>query len=282
MAILTISRQFGSSGREIGLAVANIMGYEYIDRQKILEDMGKEGAFWKDKAEHFDENYPNLWERNDWAYRGFVALNQSYFLQHALKGDVVIMGRGGNFLLKQFPFVLKVRITAPLENRIERIMLREGVNREIAQYLIEKADTEMAKAVYTIYGRNIDDPEEYDFVFDTAQKSQDEIVSIIKDALIEKTKYQTPEAMEALKLRAIAAKMKAAILTDPQLLISDFDVDPKEEGLAEYGFVVKGIVHTERDVDRIKEMVKEMAEGLPVEFHIVIRTFPRFGRLRFS
>jgi cytidylate kinase len=282
MAILTISRQFGSGGREIGHAVAEAMHYEYIDRQKILEDMSKEGAFWKDKAEYFDENYPDLWERSDWAYRGFVALNQSYFLQHAVKGNVVIMGRGGNFLLKQFPFVLKVRIIAPLEKRIERIMVREGVNKEIAQYLIERADTEMAKAVYIIYGKNIDDPGEYDFVFDTAKKSQDEIVSIIKNALIEKDKYQTPEAMEALKLRALAEKIKAAILTDPQLLISTLDVDPKEEGLVKYGFIVQGVVHRKEDIGKIEEIAKKMAGDLPVEFHITSRTFPRFGRLRFS
>jgi len=282
MAILTISRQFGSGGREIGHAVAEAMHYEYIDRQKILEDMSKEGAFWKDKAEYFDENYPDLWERSVWAYRGFVALNQSYFLQHAVKGNVVIMGRGGNFLLKQFPFVLKVRIIAPLEKRIERIMVREGVNKEIAQYLIERADTEMAKAVYIIYGKNIDDPGEYDFVFDTAKKSQDEIVSIIKNALIEKDKYQTPEAMEALKLRALAEKIKAAILTDPQLLISTLDVDPKEEGLVKYGFIVQGVVHRKEDIGKIEEIAKKMAGDLPVEFHITSRTFPRFGRLRFS
>jgi len=282
MAILTISRQFGSGGREIGHAVAEAMHHEYIDRQKILEDMSKEGAFWKDKAEYFDENYPDLWERSDWAYRGFVALNQSYFLQHAVKGNVVIMGRGGNFLLKQFPFVLKVRIIAPLEKRIERIMVREGVNKEIAQYLIERADTEMAKAVYIIYGKNIDDPGEYDFVFDTAKKSQDEIVSIIKNALIEKDKYQTPEAMEALKLRALAEKIKAAILTDPQLLISTLDVDPKEEGLVKYGFIVQGVVHRKEDIGKIEEIAKKMAGDLPVEFHITSRTFPRFGRLRFS
>jgi len=282
MAILTISRQYGSGGRETGHAVAEAMHYEYIDRQKILEDMSKEGAFWKDKAEYFDENYPDLWERSDWAYRGFVALNQSYFLQHAVKGNVVIMGRGGNFLLKKFPFVLKVRIIAPLEKRIERIMAREGVNKEIAQYLIERADTEMAKAVYIIYGKNIDDPGEYDSVFDTAKKSQDEIVSIIKNALIEKDKYQTPEAMEALKLRALAEKIKAAILTDPQLLISALDVDPKEEGLAKYGFIVQGLVHRKEDIGKIEEIAKKMAGNLPVEFHITSRTFPRFGRLRFS
>ena len=156
------------------------MSYDYVDRKRILDDMRREGLQWKDKAEYFDENYPDVWERSDWAYKGFVALNQSHFLQHAVKGNTVIMGRGGNFLLKQFPFVLKVRTVAPVEKRVERIMAREGINSENAKYLIEKADSEMSKAVYLIYGRNLDDPKEYDMVFDTSQKSQDEIVSILK------------------------------------------------------------------------------------------------------
>jgi cytidylate kinase len=282
MAILTISRQFGSGGREIGRTIADVMNYEYVDRQKIIDDMRNEGQLWKNKAEYFDENYPDIWERSDWAYRGFVALNQSHFLQHAVKGDAVIMGRGGNFLLKRFPFVLKVRTVAPIEKRVERIMAREGINSENASYLIEKADSEMAKAVYLIYGRNLDDPKEYDMVFDTSQKSQDEIIAILKDAIIEKDKYKTPEALQALELRALAEKIKATILSDPGFHISALDVDPKEEGLSKYGFIVQGLVHRKEDIGKIEEMVKKMAGGLPVEFRVTSRTFPRFGRLKFS
>jgi len=282
MAVLTLSRQYGSGGREIGRAIAEVMKYEYVDRQKIIDDMRDEGGLWKDKAEYFDENYPDVWERSDWAYRGFVALNQSHFLQHAIKGDAVLMGRGGNFLLRQFPFVLKVRTMAPVEKRIERIMEREGINSENAQYLIEKADSEMAKAVYLIYGRNLDDPKEYDMVFDTSQKSQDEIVSILKEAIIEKDKYKTPEALQALQLRALAEKIKATILSDPGFHISALDVDPKEEGLAKYGFIVQGLVHRKEDIGKIEEITKKMAGDLPVEFRVTVRTFPRFGRLKFS
>lgn len=280
MAILTLSRQYGSGGREIGRAVSEIMNYEYVDRQTIIDDMRREGDLWKGKAEYFDENYPDIWERSDWAYRGFVALNQSHFLQHALKGNVVIMGRGGNFLLKKFPFVLKVRTMAPMEKRIERIMEREGINAENAQYLIEKADSEMAKAVYLIYGRNLDDPKEYDMVFDTSQKSQEEIVSIIQTALMEKEKYKTPEALQALQLRALAEKIKATILSDPSLSISSLDVDPKEEGLEKYGFIVQGLVHRKEDIEKIEKIARSMSEGLPVEFRVTSRIFPRFGRLR--
>ena len=282
MGILTISRQFGSGGREIGQACAETMHYEYIDRKRILEDMSKEGKTWEEKAKHFDENYPDLWERNDWAYRGFVALNQSHFLQYAVKGNVVIMGRGGNFLLKKVPFVLRIRVKAPLEKRIERVMAREGINGENAQYLIEKADSEMAKAVYLIYGKDWDDSNEYDMVLDTSIQSQDEIVSILKRGLLEKDKLNTQEARQALELRTLAEKIKAAVLTDPRFSISAFDVDPREEGLAKYGFLVQGLVHRHDDVDQIEEIVKKMAGDMPVEFRVSCKTISRFGRLHFT
>lgn len=280
MGILTISRQYGSGGREIGRAIAEEMGYEYVDRQRIIDDMRREGPLWKDKAEYFDENYPDIWERSDWAYRGFVALNQSHFLQYAVKGDVVIMGRGGNFLLKQFPFVLRVRTVAPIEKRIERIMAREAINAENARYLIEKADSEMSKAVYLIYGRNWDDAKEYEMVFDTSEQSQDEIVSVLKDAIIQKDKYKTPEGLQALELRALAEKIKATVLSDPRFNISALDVDPKEEGLAKYGLVVQGLVHRTEDIGQIEEMARKIAGDMPIEFRVSCRSFPRFGRLR--
>ena len=47
MAILTISREFGSGGREIGQAVAALLNYEYIDKQNILYDLKSAGDEWE-------------------------------------------------------------------------------------------------------------------------------------------------------------------------------------------------------------------------------------------
>ena len=122
MAILTVARKFGSGGREIGRAVAELMDYQYIDRKRILEDMREAGRQWEERAKYYDENYPNIWERYEWSFRGFVALNQSYFLDYALKDKVVIVGRGGNFLLTGVPHTLRIRIVAPIEKRIEKVI----------------------------------------------------------------------------------------------------------------------------------------------------------------
>jgi len=281
MAILTIARKFASGAREIGQEVAQQLSYEYVDRGRIFEDMKKEGNQWEEKAKYFDENYPDVWERYDWAFRGFVALNQYYFLNYALNDKVVIMGRGGNFLLRTIPHALRVRVIAPMEKRIERVMQREGVNSENARWLIEKADREMAGAIYLIYGRDWDDPAEYDRVFDTGAQTFEEVIGEIKEGLLKKEEKYTEGARRALWLRVLAAKVKAAITTNPKFSISVLDVEPKEEGMVERGLVVQGIVHSEKDIGEIEETVKKLAGEVAVECVLKYRWYPRSRTWKF-
>jgi len=282
MAILTIARKYGSGGREIGQALAKELDYEYVDRKKILDDMKEAGKQWEDRAKYFDENNPTVWERYDWSYRGFVALNQSYFLNYALKDNVVIMGRGGNFLLKGIPSVLRVRIVAPIEKRIEKVMEKEGVNSENARWLIEKADHEMAGAIYLIYGRDWDNPAEYEMVFDTTIQTPGEIITTIENALLEKEKVNTEKARRILKLRALAAKVKAEIITNPRFYISVLDVDPKEEGLVEKGLILRGILYNREDIKQIEDIAKKIAGDVPIECELQYRWFPRFSPGQFK
>ena len=277
MAVLTIARKFRSGGREIGQAIAKQLNYDYINRVRILNDMRAEGKQWEEQAKHFDENYPDLWERYDWSFKGFVALNQSHFLSYASKDKAVIMGRGGNFLLKGIPFILRVRVIAPIEKRIEKVMEGEGVNSENARWLIEKADREMAGAIYLIYGRDWDNPEEYEMVFDTGIQTHDEIITAIKNGLLEKEKFNTEKARKILQLRALAAKIKAEITTDPRYSISVLDVDPKEESLIEKGLILRGTIHNQKDIKLIEEVAKKLAGDVPIECELQYRWYSRVG-----
>jgi hypothetical protein len=258
------------------------LNYEYVDRKRILDDMRTEGKQWEERAKYFDENYPNIWERYDWSYRGFVALNQSYFLNYALRDKAVIMGRGVNFLLKGIPLAFRVRVVAPIEKRIERVMERDGVNSENARWLIEKADREMAGSIYLIYGKDWDNPAEYDVVFNTSIQPAEEIITSIKAALLEKEKYNTEKARKILQLRVLAAKIKAEITINPRFCISVLEVSPREEGLVEQGLTLHGIVHNQEDIKQIEEIAKKFAGDVPIEFHLQYRWYPRLGPWQFK
>ncbi|HTG02165.1 MAG TPA: YjbE family putative metal transport protein [Nitrospirota bacterium] len=265
-AILTVSREFGSGGREIGLAVARELGYRYVDRETIFEDIRKDGPKWEEWAKDLDEHSPTLWEKNDWSYRGFVALMQWHLLEYAKEGGVVIMGRGGNFLLKDLPHAFRIHITAPLETRWERIMNRESLDRDSAKLLCEKTDHERARFSQAIYGKRWDDPDEYDRLFSVPGRSIDDVVSAVKKELLEREMLATDEARQWLIMLAAAAKIKAGIAVNPRFFIPVFDVLYNGREI-----LLRGVTHTPREHKAIEEAARELAGGLPLRCELHYR-----------
>jgi len=264
MAILTISREFGSGGREIGHAVAALLNYNYVNKEVILSDLRAAGSEWEKWGKHLDEHCPTVWEKYDWSFRGFSALIQSCILDHTIKGKVVIMGRGGNFLLDGVQSALRVRVKAPIEKRVERIMMRESVDQNTANWLIEKTDNERACFIRSIYGREWDDPNEYDIVFDTGRRDEEEIIKIIKDNLMERD--QLAPDTGTLRLRAEAARIKAGLLTNPKLFIPTLDISCEEGAI-----VVRGVVHSAKEHKAAEEEAKRLAKDIPVRCELHYR-----------
>ena len=144
MAILTLSRSYRSGAQEIGTAVAERMHYDYVGKERIFADLRAQGGRWAAVLREVDEEGPTIWERFDWEYRGLMALVESTLYEFAVRDRVVLVGRGANFLLEGLPHVLRVRLTAPVEQRAEWVMQKDGLDRDDAVRLIEKTDSERA------------------------------------------------------------------------------------------------------------------------------------------
>ena len=181
MAILTVSREFGSGGREIGRRVADDLGYAYVDRESILNGIRAAGEKWEQWGKGLDEHCPTIWEKYDWSFRGFGALLQSAVLNHAANDRVVIIGMGANFLLKGIPHVLRIHAVGPLELRIENVIKRDAVDRKTAQWLIEKKDGERSCFIRSLYSKHWEDFEEYDLILDMGFQTIEEATARVKD-----------------------------------------------------------------------------------------------------
>ncbi len=282
MAILTISREFGSGAKGVGEAVAAALGYDYVDRRRVLKEMEKEDPVFEAQTKRFEERDPGVWGRYDWSFRGFTALYQSVVLDHAKEDRVVISATGAPYLLRGIPHVLRVFVKAPMESRITRVRGDDIVNRETAKWIIERADEEMGRAIYTLYGRRWDDPSEYDMVFDAPQRTPGQMVDEIKTALAAREERNTEKARSVLSLRALAAKMKAMIAIDPQCDVTTLEVEPKEEGLPEYGLVIKGIVREEADIKEIESFAHRLAGDVPLEIRLIYKWYSRIGPWQFK
>ena len=260
MAILTISREYGSGGHEIGQAVAGSLGYDYVDKARVLDDIKAFGTRWEEWAKELDEHSPTVWERHDWSFRGFGALIRGAILNYALRDRVVIMGRGGNFILRDVPHAFRIRVVAPLEARIERVMKREIVDHDTARWLIEKTDRERSGFIYAVYGKHWDDPAGYDRVFHTGLQPIDEMTAIVKGLLQEKDQFNTEESQKALQMSALAAKINTGIVMKFGFSLPTLDVFYDGRGL-----VLRGIIHNPKEHKRIEDEARKLAGDMPLK-----------------
>jgi hypothetical protein len=94
----------------------------------------------------------------------------------------------------------------------------------------------------------------------------DDVVRTVQNALAERQRKDTEDAMNFLRMRALAAKVKAGITTNPHLFIPTLDVfyDGTE-------IVLRGVTHTPKEHKRIEDTAKELAGDMPVRCELHYR-----------
>jgi cytidylate kinase len=267
MAVLTLSRTYQSGGHAIGKAVAQKTGYAFIDKKQILSDLKSFGEKWGNLFEESDEVTPSLWEKNDWQYRGFIALVESTILDYALKDRVVLLGRGANFLLEDIPHVLRVRLCAPVEVRIERAVIKNETARETAELLIKKTDMARAGYIRSIYKKDWEDRRYYDLVINTAEHSIDQTTERLVTVLKEWEDRSTDEGRKKLADRVLTARVKARVLTHPEFFIPTLDIFHDGKFI-----VLKGVVRSPKENRLVEDLVRKSAGDHPVRNELRYRT----------
>ena len=154
--IITIGREFGSGGHEVGRRLAAELGYKLYDKE-LLKMMAQESNISEKVLEDYDEKntgsllysimmdvYPSM------NYVGNTLQRQIYQAQYDTirrigeKSDCVIVGRGADYILRDLPHLTSVFIRASEEFRIGRVAEYEHVSPQKAKELITKADKKRA------------------------------------------------------------------------------------------------------------------------------------------
>ena len=209
MSVITLSRQYGSGGDEIADTISAITGFRLFDKhilsraafeaglseQEVVdlsEDQYKAQSFF-DRL--FGRSRPIAQVRTWKEDKGGVRLTEELqlteeqalaFVQKAILtahkiGNIIIIGRGGQVILKDYPDVLHVRVEAPLEDRILRVRsypeiahrsFSDSVEaRRAAQDLIEKSDSASIDYLKRFYNVDWSDPMLYHLVINTGKLS---------------------------------------------------------------------------------------------------------------
>ena len=139
MAVITISRGSFSHGQEIAEKVAEMLGYECVSREILVEAAQLFNVSEKKLIRSIDDA-PNILERMVHGKERYLEYIRAALLEFARKGNVVYHGHAGHFLLTEIPQVLKIRIIADKDDRIKLLQKRENVTKKAAAEVIENED----------------------------------------------------------------------------------------------------------------------------------------------
>src|SRR5581483_9884906 len=100
MAVVTITRQIGSEGDAIGHALAERLGYRFLDKENIVEAMRAYGGEVEPGAPEVQEKRPSFWERLNEERRRHSIMVRCAVYSSALEDNCVIAGVSASMLLK--------------------------------------------------------------------------------------------------------------------------------------------------------------------------------------
>ena len=198
MALVTISSAYGALGSEVGNAVAAELGVPFLDRA-IPVAVAEQLAVPLSEAETRDEALSGFFERllgtfvmMGGVYGGamlpvteipdeaaFREATEQIIRRHAASGSGVIVGRAGMLVLADHPGVVRVRLSGPLEARIEQAVRRYGLTPEQARKQERDNDGARAAWVQRFYGRDVADPSLYDLVINATRFDVEACVALI-------------------------------------------------------------------------------------------------------
>ena len=194
--VVTIGRQFGSGGRELGREIARRLGFDYYDKEllsRAAADAGVSEEFVRDNDERFPRFISSVlsfnmgvsslaWYQNPSSISSdsLYGSQSDVIRRLAMKSPCVIVGRTADYVLRDFPRLVNIFVHAPVEACVDRIIARgDTVDRQKARQLAEKTNR-LRAGYYNFYtDKRWGDAKSYDLTLDTSSLSTGDAAELV-------------------------------------------------------------------------------------------------------
>ncbi len=190
--IITISRQKGSRGSYFASRLSERLDYTRLHR-KVIDRICLSSGYRKQVVESLDDRFRSTVALMVESFVTGKSIDHSdYFryLYHTVLamsklGGVILIGRGGNFILGR-KNGFHIRFIAPLEKRIENLINYKFISKDEAIVQIERSDKLRYEFIQKLFNENIDDPRHYDLVINAEYIDIEELIEVAEKAMFGK------------------------------------------------------------------------------------------------
>ena len=215
MPVITVARQFGAGGDTVGRMLATRLKADFLGPE-LIDQVARRLELPKEDVEAADEQPGSFLQRllialaaaspehavtsesPTWAppytdpqsdpRRAVLEYTRQVIREAARSGNVVIVGRGGAYVLHDLSGALHVFLRADETTRVRAVMEREHITEEEARRRAKQTDENRRAYIRQAYGHTWDLPGHYDLVLDTARLGYDASVEAILAALPGRTR----------------------------------------------------------------------------------------------
>ena len=254
MPVIAMTQEMASLGKDVALGVAEKLGLQLV-RHEVGDMVAGRMHVKKSLIRRIREGKASKIEK--WAAdeKTISIFTAEEVFDLAVKGNVLIRGWGATLLLRAVPHIPCIRVCAPLQVRLKRLMERlETDDEELARHEIELDDVARAARMGESFNVRWGDPTLYDLSLNTERVSiptcVDEVIRLVNAPEFQ----ETPESRQLLLDLALQAKALAALKADPRTAGIDISVEVNKGRVK-----LRGIVVDERE----KALVNEVVAKLP-------------------
>jgi cytidylate kinase len=254
MPVVAMTQEMATLGKDVALGVCEALGLQQV-RHEVGDVVAGRMQVKKSLIRRIREGKASKIEK--WAADektiSIYTAEEVYDL--AVKGNVLIRGWGGTLLLRDVPHIPRIRVCAPLEVRVKRLMERlETDDEDLARREIEVDDAARASRMEQHFNVRWGDPTLYDLTLNTGRvpvaPCVEEVLALVKSPAFQ----ETPASRGHLSDLALQARARAALRADERTAGIDVDI------VVDKGQVtLRGIVVDERE----KRLCEEVLRGLP-------------------
>jgi cytidylate kinase len=217
MSVIAISRGSLRAATQLAQGLGSQLGSRVVDREEILAaaeryGIGETGL---EMRHILAKHAPGFWERYADARRHYLACFKAALLDAVLEGPLVYHGNLAHLLLKDVPFVLRVRVNAPMENRVEAMMAELGLSRYETVRRIEAIDNERKRWTEFLYDADIMSASQYDLVLNLSRISVGDGIKMVASAVQKESFQRTPDAVRRVRDLRLATVAEVLLMSHP-------------------------------------------------------------------
>ncbi|MBI1966345.1 MAG: cytidylate kinase family protein [Betaproteobacteria bacterium] len=275
MPLIAMTREMGSLGKDVAAAIAGRLKKQVVHHE-IIDNLASKMRLRKSHVIRFLEGRSGILERltTDKTSLSIYTADETFAL--AESGQVaVIRGWGAAHLLRPVPHVISVRVCAPFEVRVGRMM--ERLNTDDRDFVVNEIKlSEEAHGAITRrhFGISWQHSDQYDLVLNTERLTIEECTDEVMGLLDDPTFQETPESMRMFRNLALAAHVRSALRQDPRTGKMQISITAENgvvtlSGLVDPGQEPKDAAEVASRVPGVKDVVNQLRLAVPGARHIV-------------